>query len=722
MSTFYNPYNFIPALRRDTTAAPEGMRDGRPAGHDRWHRPLWSGRIAVTMQTVTPLLLVTEVPSEDGDGPGHRRLQVATVPGDDGADKVDLAPTQIKGMLRAAFEAVTNSRFGVLSKQHHQPLGYRSDAASGSGLRPVIVAQVDGTPKVTILGDLHPGTGLKPIPGAVIRAWDDPAPLVRTATAALGHLHHRQHVTANLIGDTITVGNGQMCRWRVTEAVPAGDPPPQRPTGPRPWAQVRGYLHLTGPTIDAKRWERLFVTELLDGSAGVTLDEHRQLPARPSQELLGGLRQLISHQRGIHTSAAGNEIWRREHPTGQLRMPWEYFGHEPGSTAWSRHLYDVTDPDRPDAAQPPPGWAGPDLAPEQPPPPHAVYTCWAETKQDRLRPVMVSRLLYERSPAELLPGSLHPAGTLDDLSPADRVFGWVAPRDSRRAGRREARRAHRAQVRVVKVSAPTVADAVTHHPDGSRILPTLSSPKPSQGRFYLGRAGRDGPQPLHGPRAEFFGAQQTLRGRKVYLYRRGGHDQQVTPSGVRYDEQPSTQNSTLLGWVNAGAEFGFELVVDNLTDLELGALLWLLDPQRLGCDGHPGRHRLGMGKPYGFGVVELSLAAAGTTLARGDQIAQRLTDLKPAPADDRTWTELAERFEQAVSGSLGPVLRAVRAVAAGVGARKPIHYPRNRPQDDGYTWFVDEERVAGDGQAQALPLLEGPATQRTLKPSEGRRD
>ncbi|MGH4014476.1 MAG: hypothetical protein ACRDSL_11255 [Pseudonocardiaceae bacterium] len=717
MNTFYNPYNFIPALPRDAKTAPEGLRDGRPAGHDRWHRPLWSGRIAVTMKTVTPLLLVTEVSPEEGDHSGHRRLDVATVTGDDGVQQVDLAPTQIKGMLRAAFEAVTNSRFGVLSRQHDQPLGYRSDAASGSGLRPVIVEQVDGTPRVTILGDLHPGTDLKPVPGAVVRAWDD-TPEGRTATAALDRLHHRQHVTAILVGDTITIGKGQMCRWRVTKAVPAGETPPDRPTGPQPWAQVRGYLHLTGPTIEAKRWERLFVTELLDGSPGVALDEPRQLPARASQELLGRLQQLISHQRGIHTSAGGNEIWHREHPTGQPRMPWEYLGHEPGSTAWSRHLYNVTDPDRPDGAQPPPGWAGPDLAPDQPPPPHAVYTCWAETKEDRLRPVMVSRLLYDRSPADLLPESLRPARTLANLSPADRVFGWVAPRGSRR----EARRAHRGQVRVVKITTPTVAEAVTRHPDGSRILPALSSPKPSQGRFYLGRAGRDGPQPLHGPRADFFGAPQTLRGRKVYLYRRGERDQRVTPSGVGYDETQSTQNSTLLGWVNAGAEFGFELVVDNVTELELGALLWLLDPQRLGCEGNPGRHRLGMGKPYGFGVVELSLVTTRTMLARGDQIAQRLTALDPAPADDHTWTELAERFEQAASGPLGPVLRAVRAAAAGVGTRKQIHYPRNRPQDDGYTWFVDEERVAGDGQAQALPLLEGPAEQGTLKPSEGRRE
>lgn len=712
MSTFYNPYNFIPAFPRDAKATAEGLRTGRPAGHDRWHRQLWSGRIAVTITTITPLLLAAA--SEHGEGPDHRTIAVPTVAGDDGVDRVDLAPTQLKGMLRAAFEAVTNSRFGVVSAKHHQPLGYRSDAASGSGLRPVIVEQLDGRPRVTILGDLKPGTGPAPVPAAVLAGWLHPADGSRPRDALLEHLHHRQHVEAMLVADTITTPKGQqLSRWRVTDAVPAGAILPDRAPDARPWARVQGHLHLTGPTIAGKRWERLFVTTLLAGSPGVMLDEHRRLSVSESQELLGRLRQLITHQRAIHTDAGGDGIWQREHPAGTHRMPWEYLGHEPGSTAWSRHLYDITNPDRPPGA-PAPGWTGPDASPGPVPPP-AVYTCWAETKADRLRPVMVSRLLYDRSPVDLLHESLRPARTLDDLSPADRVFGWVAPRNSRR----DARRAHRGQVRVVKVSAPAVDGAVTTHPEGSKILPALSSPKPSQGRFYLGWEGRNGPEGLKGTRATFFGPKQTLRGRKVYLYRRGERGDQVTPSGVRYDDEPTTQNSTLRSWVNAGAEFGFELVVDNLTDLELGALLWLLDPERLGQDGNPGRHRLGMGKPYGFGVVELSLATEGTVLGRGDQIAQRLSTLDATPTDDPAWTGLAERFEQAVSGSLAPVLCAVRVAAAGVGARKQIQYPRNRREDDGYTWFVDEERAAGKGQAQALPLLEGPQEQGTLKPSEG---
>jgi CRISPR-associated protein (TIGR03986 family) len=710
MNTFYNPYNFIPALPRDG-AALAGLEDGTPAGHDRWHPQLWSGRIAVNMTAITPLLLVKASQNEKP----HRELALATLVDEDGTQRVDLAPTQIKGMLRAAFEAVTNSRFGVVSKDHQKPLGYRSDASSGSGLLPVIVKQVDGKPRVTILGTLRPGTGPNPVPGAVLDSWAKNGEAARTATPALRRLHHRQHVEAWLAGETLTTAHGQqMLRWRVTEVVPVSEHLPDRPGDPGPWARVRGYLHLTGPTIKAKRWERLFITDLFDSSEGVTLDKPEELSAKDSTKLLDALRQLVEHQRGIHTGAGRDDIWHREHPTGALRMPWEFYGHEPGSTAWSRHLYDVTDRPRGAPTDSAPGWAGPDVPPT--PPPHTVYTCWAEPKSNsRLRPVMVSRLLYDRSPFDLLHKSLHPAETLDELSPADRVFGWVAPRGAPRA----ARRAHRGQIRVVKVRAPSVKDkdAVTQHPTG-KILPALSSPKPSQGRFYLS----EDRNPLRSARAGFFRARQTLRGRKVYLYRRGEREGD-TPSGTPFDNETSPQNSTVHGWVNAGAEFSFELIVDNLNDLELGALLWLFDPHRLGRDGQPGRHRLGMGKPYGFGVVELSLAPDQTTLARGDLIALRLATLDPAPANDPEWTELVKRFEDAVHGPLDPVMRAVRAAAAGVGQRSQVHYPHSSPGDDGYDWFVKQEKLAeekardkgkkkepriSEDLVQPLPLLGGP--------------
>ncbi|MFD0661290.1 hypothetical protein [Thermocatellispora tengchongensis] len=52
------------------------------------------------------------------------------------------------------------------------------------------------------------------------------------------------------------------------------------------------------------------------------------------------------------------------------------------------------------------------------------------TKVSRLYPVLVPRDLSPVSPAEMLDPSIAPAACLGELSPADRVFGWVAPEAS----------------------------------------------------------------------------------------------------------------------------------------------------------------------------------------------------------------------------------------------------------------------------------------------------
>ena len=119
MSRFHNPYNFIPLgtpMRGD-------LGQGRPAGHDCYQDKLWSGRITVEIETVTPLL----VPDARG---------VETVQGDHkifdlrrDASGLPLLPvTSLKGPLRAAYEAVTSSRLGVL-KGHEAPPARRMRTA-----------------------------------------------------------------------------------------------------------------------------------------------------------------------------------------------------------------------------------------------------------------------------------------------------------------------------------------------------------------------------------------------------------------------------------------------------------------------------------------------------------------------------------------------------------------------------------------------------------------
>jgi hypothetical protein len=78
-----------------------------------------------------------------------------------------------------------------------------------------------------------------------------------------------------------------------------------------------------------------------------------------------------------------------------------------------------------------------------------------------------------------------------------------------------------------------------------------------------------------------------------------------------------------------------------------------------------------------------------------------------------------------VEDPLDPVMSAVRAAAAGVGQGSQVHYPYSSPGDDGYDWFVKQEKLAeeekkardkgkkkepriSEDPVQPLPLLGGP--------------
>ncbi len=131
---FENPYNFVPASPRDTNHPTLG--DAEPAGHHRYHPELWSGRIGVELTTCTPLL-VPDLGRDSVDG--HRvyglRLDEDGVP--------YLPPTSIKGALRSAYEAMTNSRMGIFQGLS-EPLAMRHVAQSGADVVPVRVSD-DGT-------------------------------------------------------------------------------------------------------------------------------------------------------------------------------------------------------------------------------------------------------------------------------------------------------------------------------------------------------------------------------------------------------------------------------------------------------------------------------------------------------------------------------------------------------------------------------------------------
>jgi CRISPR-associated protein (TIGR03986 family) len=198
------------------------------------------------------------------------------------------------------------------------------------------------------------------------------------------------------------------------------------------------------------------------------------------------------------------------------------------------------------------------------------------------------RFPYDRSPADLVPAGLRTAS----LDLAEAMFGKVD---------RQATIKGRVQVED--------AVATTGGPDWleSILVPQiLSAPKPTTFQHYLTQNGQRGNEQLT---TYLEGDHTTIRGHKAYWHRwdEGDGISQVRETSehaaLLQDLRRPTPNDTqhtIIRPVKAGITFSGRIRFENLTDLELGALLEALQLPDGCC------HRLGMGKPLGLGSVRIT--------------------------------------------------------------------------------------------------------------------
>ena len=173
-----------------------------------------------------------------------------------------------------------------------------------------------------------------------------------------------------------------------------------------------------------------------------------------------------------------------------------------------------------------------------------------------------------------------------------------------------------------------------------------------------------------------------------------------------------SQNRTVRGWIKPSTRFSFDLWFNNLSNVELGALLWLLQL--------PEAHHLalGGGKPLGLGAVRLDVDWPQTRLRTGLDMHKAYADLDLAtaaagqdPAIQATmligkYQEAVQRTNGAGNGfTAAPHIAGFLRAASGHPDNLPTHYPRHTdaPHIDGenFKWFVANERLAGPKHALA---------------------
>jgi CRISPR-associated protein (TIGR03986 family) len=692
---FVNPYTFVPTLPRGDLAvgAQGGVADDQstglgdcgtagPPSHARHGAGQWSGTISFTLTTITPLLL--PVLADSPEGP-PKVFDVRVDP--DGRPLIHGA--SLKGALRSAFETITASRYGVFF-EHDQRLAHRIPAGDALGLTPARVEVLDGAPVFRLCrGDDAWKQSREPSNDVQDAAWvptynGQGRLLTRIGRRRSNELtnHHEASVCARVVLFQYEKKQTRFRVWRATHlAADRADlddhlrskaPAAATPSGsltPVPGVEARiveGWLSATGWSIGSKHDERLFVRTDADKTIRVE-DSHREF-----------WKSVLS----AYDTASGYNGPADTYPEAQRQAGAKK------EIVRSRHVPSTKElQDLPEGT--------------------LVYVTVDGGEITQVHPVMIGRMPYDSSPADLLHESLRPAKTRAELSPADRVFGWV-PADGAQTDGNTGSSGYRGRLSVRQIQCTTDDWRPESFPSEDSkvgvVLAPLSTPKPTQYRFYASPDAATGePMARSATKAEGYAAGGALRGRKMYRWRQEDPSYWQPKSATREANDPQEylalaeqrkkekQVSRHRSWVRPGVTFEVTLFVDGVPEAELGALLWLL------TRGDDAPLRLGAGKPYGFGVVRAGLDLDVTRLWDADGVAEGWRSLtRPDPAGPDLLTGLAARFEEVALAHpvLAEAVTSYLAAAAPVAA--PVHYPRpaTAPVPENYLWFKENDTVA----------------------------
>ncbi|NJO83238.1 MAG: TIGR03986 family CRISPR-associated RAMP protein [Blastochloris sp.] len=265
------------------------------------------------------------------------------------------------------------------------------------------------------------------------------------------------------------------------------------------------------------------------------------------------------------------------------------------------------------------------------------------------------------SPRDFVPPQLR-SDTMIDI--AEAIFGFV------RGDRQREGQALAGRVFVSDAIAETY-DWLANDPITPKILAT---PKPTTFQHYLVQPNPNKRDLRHyGSKP---GDETVIRGHKLYWHK--GNPGRAEIEDLDFLQEPDdkrkkdTQHTTIRP-VAAGSRFRFELQFTNLSDIELGALLWVL---RLSDDAlhqdRPYRLKIGMGKPLGMGALKVehkvcvsnrvkrysSLFGSGQAWALAeDELSPEQADACVAAFEHYILANIDEREQTQAAGRLANTLR-----------------------------------------------------------------
>lgn len=210
-------------------------------------------------------------------------------------------------------------------------------------------------------------------------------------------------------------------------------------------------------------------------------------------------------------------------------------------------------------------------------------------------------------------------GESDRIDLADAIFGFVRGKKDKTVrdatekvkDKREQSRAGRIFVSDAQYDCDEDGIWLT---DGTITPEILASPKPTTFQHYLVQ-----PEDTKAVKSQLkhYGkpiTETVIRGHKLYWHKGNVNQDRIKADATEAEIEEKRSQYTDIKPIKSGVSFNFAIHFENLTDVELGALLWILtlagdDTEKLNTIDLNGKEKyrlsLGMGKPLGMGAVAI---------------------------------------------------------------------------------------------------------------------
>ena len=685
--------NRIPRLpddaRKTDPANYEAMyQEGIQIYLDHLHSHRLSGYFDLQLTAHSPLLIGEQTEEE-----GLHYLQVQEVNG-----KPFIAPTMIKGLLSTAYERITSSRFRIFdTPTHAKPLTYRTDPSQSLTLTPVrYIAETADHQQLSF--EILDGGNRGDAKPAYIPIKNNKKALARrftlrdnAANKLAEHFTHGEKVrfsaykikrrwivsSISKIDEnyTIQIGSFQKDQKDKKEQVPE---------------TFTGYLYITTAKEDLKenktnfekKWaERIFI----ESRSNITHYKPKLVTCSPT--IVKQYYAILRSYQEIQKSTDERNRTNNQLPTTHnifARMSPEKCTLTEGTLA-----YAVID---------------------------------QGNRISELIPITVGRHAYSHSPLDIAErDNVRPAKKLDEASAADRLFGFVSSNDDNGS-------ALRGRIKVAPVSFSENPIARASQEEKYKLLPPLLSPKPSSGRRFL-ISRKDFPDPTNdskrtGTRSDqsenyyfrsmLFDPSNSSLGEAAYPTHRSCREQSLETiingyitSGGDLKLNESIQLH-VRSWIKEGSILSCRVYFEDISQEELAFLLWPLIPENLspeGCSGI-GYHKLGIGKPLGFGLIEVEIANKFFYFQEPADISGGYSNLTNVLGSQFKCTKAAQLIKDGNIEDLShlPSIRAFQRIAYGFGDDKSASDGNDRAVPVRYI-NLDENKVNNATDRNGNPLF-----------------